>query len=363
MQPKNDHLPLKIDSLQGLRACGFLAIFISHTVDGYESLGAAGVSIFLTLSGFLLAYGYLQREAALLQPSLGGNLRFAFRKIGKLYPLHLFTMLLSICLFLLHPEQYPEASNHLPVKTVLNITLLQAWVPKSAYYYSLNSVSWYRSTAAFTYFMFPWLLSLLRRISKTKSAILAFLAVWIIEIGLSLGVSCFGSDDAAQWFSLRWLTYIFPLFRLLDFTAGALFGFLFLHRKEYSAPSLVQRLFATCAEILLVFSMILLCRLYPSVSQSFRYAVIFILPSVLLIYLLACRTGYISLALSRKPFQIVGALSAFAFLLHHLVIRFFGSWLRTTMPTMKWYVSVMLILTVTILLSAAWDQLQRIIKK
>lgn len=363
MNPKHDHLPKRIDSLQGLRTCGFLAIFISHTVDGQASLGAAGVSIFLILSGFLLAYSYLQRDTALRQPSLADNLRFAVQKNKKLYPLHLVTMLLTICLILLRPGLFSEANEKIPVKTVLNLVLLQAWVPKSAYYFSLNSVSWYLSTASFTYLMFPWLLILLRKISKLRSAVLALLAVLALEIGLSLVFSCFGSEDTAQWFSLHWLTYIFPLFRLLDFTVGALFGFLFLHRRERTVPGFAQRLLASFAEFLLILSLFLLCRLYPSIPQNLRYDVVFLLPSALLIYLLACRTGYISLILSRKPFQLIGALSASAFLVHQLVIRALQPWIQTTLPMLKWYVSVLLLLIVTLLLSAVWDWGQQSIEK
>ena len=114
MDPKHDRLPKRIDSLQGLRACGLLSIFFSHSVEGYASFGAAGVSIFLILSGFLLAYGYLQRDTALRQPSLANNLRFAVQKIKKLYPLHLVTMLLTIFLILLRPGLFSEANEKIP---------------------------------------------------------------------------------------------------------------------------------------------------------------------------------------------------------------------------------------------------------
>lgn len=199
--------------------------------------------------------------------------------------------------------------------------------------------------------------------SRPRSAVLALLAVLALEIGLSLAFSRFGSEDTAQWFSLHWLTYIFPLFRLLDFTIGALFGFLFLHRREQPAPGFGRRLLASCAECLLILALFLLCRLYPSIPQSLRYSAVFLLPSALLIYLLACGTGYLSLILSRKPFQLIGALSASAFLFHQLVIRALQPWIQTTFPMLKWYVSVLLLLIVTLLLSAVWDRLQQSIEK
>ena len=35
----------------------------------------------------------------------------------------------------------------------LNVLLLQAWVPSSSYYFSINAVAWYLSTAFFSYFI------------------------------------------------------------------------------------------------------------------------------------------------------------------------------------------------------------------
>ena len=155
----------RIAALQGLRTCSFLAIFISHTVDGYASFGAVGVSLFFILSGFLMSYRYLPRQNLTDTASILGNLRFAAEKMSRLYALHLLTMLITLFWMLGHPEQFVEGVRFLPEKMVLNCFLLQSWVPKSSVYFALNSVSWYLSTAMFTYFIFPWLLKVLRRVS------------------------------------------------------------------------------------------------------------------------------------------------------------------------------------------------------
>ena len=53
----------RINSLQGLRAIAFLAIFISHAgLGNYGCLGAWGVSVFFLLSGFLMTLSQLNKE-------------------------------------------------------------------------------------------------------------------------------------------------------------------------------------------------------------------------------------------------------------------------------------------------------------
>lgn len=71
----------QITSLQALRALAFLGIFLHH-VNSPFCWPAIGVSVFFVLSGFLMEYKYFGKEMSL---SVRENLRFAIRKISKLY--------------------------------------------------------------------------------------------------------------------------------------------------------------------------------------------------------------------------------------------------------------------------------------
>ena len=75
-----------LPQFQGLRAVAFMAIFASH-LFGFGALGAWGVSVFFTLSGFLMVYSHWFQEK---EPSFG--IRFPREKIRKLYPLHIAAM-------------------------------------------------------------------------------------------------------------------------------------------------------------------------------------------------------------------------------------------------------------------------------
>lgn len=84
----------KIVTLQVLRAFAFLGIFLSHTetIKHFE-FGAWGVSVFIILSGFLMYYNHYDDKYDI---SIGESLKFSLKRIKKLYPLHIFTMLLAL---------------------------------------------------------------------------------------------------------------------------------------------------------------------------------------------------------------------------------------------------------------------------
>ena len=77
-----------ISSLQGLRAVAFLCVVISHC--GAPWLGPWAISVFVALSGFLMVCNYYDRPRT--APGLRSAIAFSFKKIRRLYPLHLIMM-------------------------------------------------------------------------------------------------------------------------------------------------------------------------------------------------------------------------------------------------------------------------------
>lgn len=75
----------KIDSLQSLRTYAFLGILMQHC--SLIRLGNwGGVSLFFALSGFVLAYSYIDKTIPINIKSI---CCFAWSKIKRLYPLHI----------------------------------------------------------------------------------------------------------------------------------------------------------------------------------------------------------------------------------------------------------------------------------
>lgn len=51
---------------------------------------------------------------------------------------------------------------------ILQLFLLQSWYPDAGVNVSLNGVAWYLSTATFLYFMFPYIMMLIKKIYEKK---------------------------------------------------------------------------------------------------------------------------------------------------------------------------------------------------
>jgi acyltransferase len=150
-----------------------------YQIDGKSVLqagGAIGVTFFFILSGFLLAYGYKKR---LMTREISTSDFYKARAV-KLYPLHI---LCFAAVFLLGIRNFVTAD--LP-KAVLNLFLLQSWVPSPDYYMSYNAVSWFLSDELFFYLMFPFVLPVLLNGSGKKIAV---------------GAGIFAISYSAFWYS------------------------------------------------------------------------------------------------------------------------------------------------------------------
>lgn len=175
----------RIDSIQSLRAIAFLAVFMSHSrLFGLGFLGAWGVSIFFVLSGFLMVYSYYPKIDYAFPPAH----RFAWQKIRKLYPIHILMTVACILYTILNEG---KISANLPIVTLLHTLLLQIWIPNSAFYETLNGVAWYLCVCAFTYFCFPLILNVLRKVRNKREVILIMGGVrhsryWFLSLRIAL---------------------------------------------------------------------------------------------------------------------------------------------------------------------------------
>ena len=114
----------QMPAIQGLRAIAFICIFLHHSgIEKYcGPLGPFGVSIFIILSGFLMGAKHISNDTKLSFSPL-----FAIRKIVKLYPLHIITMVMCI-VYLMVTSQFID-NTKLALQTVLHTFLIQIWSP------------------------------------------------------------------------------------------------------------------------------------------------------------------------------------------------------------------------------------------
>jgi peptidoglycan/LPS O-acetylase OafA/YrhL len=123
------------------RLCWSSRITIFRLEPGY-----AGVSFFFVLSGFILAFNYAPRVAD------RGD--FWFRRFARIWPTHALTFVIAIPIGLDTTNFVGSAAT-----AVLNLALLQSWMPQPEIYFSFNRLSWSISNEAFYYALFPVLLA------------------------------------------------------------------------------------------------------------------------------------------------------------------------------------------------------------
>lgn len=325
-----------IDSIQALRAWAFLGIFVSHTgFICFQGGGAWGVSVFFILSGFLMTYNYYGKNR-IQTVSLKNNIQFAWGKIKHFYPLHIITML-AMLIFMFTGEDVIKITQ-VSVKLVLNVLLLQCWIPIQS---SINGVSWYLCVTVFLYFVFPYILKTMEEnysVYKAKK-MMAFL--FLAQIGVGFIGSCLPTFSYWEtgWIEqdvTRWFVYFFPPVRALDFVIGCNMGYCFIASKTKTIQKKTVTFFELITIILIVMANICFVasrakiergggNLFVNAHQAiwWTYTVIFTISSCMIIWLFAkSERGNISKYMVNRALLYIGNISSSAFLIHTVIFRY-----------------------------------------
>lgn len=349
-----------MDSIQTLRFLACLCIF-SHHCYIYDNV-FWGVEIFFVLSGFLMAYSYYPRPALDRRPI--ASLRFAAKKVKKLYPLHILTMLPILALAIYAQED----KTYVLTGLIENVLLIQAWSPD--YAISLNGVAWYLSVCAFLYFMFPCILACLRSYRSRSTAFIACGVLFVIEFtaassAMPLGKLIYGADTDFPKYT-EWFGYISPVFRLLDFAVGCNVGYIFLTRGEDEFRD--KKALAT-AEI--ICAALFVAAVFTAKSESFLSAneysrgFLYLPFACAVVYLFADGKGAIPRLLTNRVTVYLGNISACFFLIHQDIIRITYMLLDRFYHSMAHYRLILFVVcgVVSVALSAAYMKLEEIIRR
>lgn len=132
--------------------------------------GYTGVNLFYVLSGFILAYTYLEPGSP---PSIARG-RFWLARFARVYPIYLLSLLVVAPLVVEHfASSNPPgiAAAKIGVSGVGSLALLQAWVPQLRGIW--NPPAWSLSAEAFFYLAFPFLAPLVWRCSRPRALAVA----------------------------------------------------------------------------------------------------------------------------------------------------------------------------------------------
>jgi len=289
-----------IDTLTSFRFFAALGVFYFH-VSNVDYAGL-GVSFFFVLSGFILTYTYFDR----LQMVNADVFNFYTARFARIYPLHLITFSFCFCLFIKWLFNDPLWFY----KMVLNLLLLQSYVPNQAVNFSYNGVSWSISCEFFFYFCFPFLLLLVRKV-RLNLSLPIIAGLWLIQVGIGLMVN--PNSEAGNWG-----IYIFPLFRIAEFIIGMLICLLFRKRSEIKPNFVVF----TILEVLTLCSIFVVHKLSHFIDPALRSGIIYVpfIATMILVYSFQC--GVVSKILQHKFLVTLGEISFAFYMIHQLVIRY-----------------------------------------
>jgi peptidoglycan/LPS O-acetylase OafA/YrhL len=185
--------PPPLDALTSLRGLAALWVVVHHLgkdmvdflgrfplLEPLVGIGHAAVPYFFILSGFVLAYNYALDFPHVTLSRYGA---FIARRLARIYPVHLFTLLGMLAVVLLaarlgysiHRQDRFSAPDF-----VLNLFLVQSWKPTSDL--NWNGPAWSISSEWFAYLLFPLVCVALNRLRSPRLAWLAVVLAWLVAV-------------------------------------------------------------------------------------------------------------------------------------------------------------------------------------
>ena len=327
----------KILVFQGLRGWAIFLVFLSHcehlyNVDGinrFKAFGGAGVSLFILLSGFLLAKKYIGSGL-----KTDSSLVLYKKRWSQFYKIHFITLLMAIpfSFTLLRIDFFKWF-----VIFFTNLTLIQTLFPFSSLYFSLNAVSWFLSIVMFFAVLTPVARFIWARLNCEK-AICLLISVNVFEF-----ILCYIATDLSI---VHWIVYVNPFVRFLDFLiGGCLFVLSFSSIEDnFFLTRLTNKQFTTVS--FLLFLVVLLLSTFWD-NEYFATA-IWTIPSSLIILALYSINGGASICSStlfniftNPKVRYFGDISFEFFMVHQLMIRYFSAIVKRVFADgYNWYLYV-----------------------
>jgi peptidoglycan/LPS O-acetylase OafA/YrhL len=262
--------------------------------------GMIGVDLFFVLSGFILAYAYLDGGGRLR--GTRGQSRTA--RIARIYPVYVCVWAITAVPFVwLH---YPHVVPVLSAATSLVLT--QTWLP----FFSAdwNPPIWSLSNEAFFYLLFPFLPVAVARLNRYH-LYLAMGMLWAISLAMPLAYLAV-HPPGGLWLAME----SNPLFSLPEFLTGVALGRLYVLAQERGATSIVTR--RSRPGSLTALALLGCAAVMITVPWSFgpMYHVAVIPFFALLIYSLGCGENRLASLLSGPAMIRLGEASYALYVLH-----------------------------------------------
>jgi len=313
------------NSIQALRGLGCLGVFLNHCQ--FPNIAYWTLTMFFMLSGMLLTRTELTKPEE-MRCSRANPFAYTHKRIRKLYPLHIvFTLFVLVLHLYWGRHDFNSIDFSLMARqTLANILLIQSWIPNPVYYWSMNDVSWYLSTAVFLYFSFPFLLRLIGKYKSKTAAHACIVGLLFIQYFLAYHheeinrffVSLFRMPE--NTILLNWIYNISPFYRLIDFFIGCNLGYILSQPQKDISSLKVHSI-----DILCVALFWLAIYAYRGGSAtlsvlSFQRGPLFTPFCIFFISSFALHKGFISRLFTNRVSVFMGNISAEFYLVHFPVI-------------------------------------------
>lgn len=326
-------------SLQILRALAFLSIFFFHMTVLGDAFSRWSITVFLMLSGFLnVFHGYEQNTSCNLKVSL----KYAFRKIKGIYPLHLIMLVIAMILYFYSNRPQLVCNSFLELaKVFTNVLLISDWGPKRGWWLNVfseyNIVTWYLSLSLLLFLLSPLFMQAMHKLydSDKKSnyyprPIIVAVILYCITIGIN-----YAAIQILTPFEASIFIYESPLSRAGDYLIAMQIGYIYLKSNQNkdnvakNNPKIIAivGIISGLASVLFLYigDTCMTDRHSLIVSSGFYYT----LPTIILIYSLAkCEDSIIQILSNTRIINYVvrviiyvASISQYAYLIHVPVIN------------------------------------------
>lgn len=289
-----------------------------------------GVTTFLIMSGFLSTVHGYEREYS---PLFKSSIEYAFKKIKRLFPLHVFMLtVICICFMISSHEAVmndpAEFFSGNAIKFLLNLFLVSDWIPHikqlSAINGEYNIVTWYLSLTLLLYLFTPFFFKCMRHVYRSRKKyvpyiVMVILYAYVIIFDLSMR-RMLGRVDSF------WYEYECALSRVTDYLIGCQLGYMYLNRDIYGVePKRTGRIMLYISVVLSVLligygTFFIKDQLISDISSGYYYTI----PVGMMIFAMALidETAGEPVTNKRilKPLMQLGDLSPFIYLTHYPMI-------------------------------------------
>lgn len=292
-----------------LRNFLIIIVFLCHSSflfsndEAISLIGTAtgwAMEMFFVLSGFFIAIKYMKKNIPTVK-------EIAIHEWVKIYPEYFIGYIMCVFLEYWQKHYYGDTGSGLQFvkRSLLNLGLLQSWVPNEDYYFSFNGVSWFLSSLFFCYLLSVPAMTFLRKKIDYSFLVLCFT---IATRYIYVSVYSFRGLPFGYYF-----INIFPLYRFFEFFVGMSLGVIYYkNQRKVKKASIIQMI-----GILLFSIMFIVCQ-YIFNLESMNIVI-----ETFVIYVVLFYDGMIDEIGKTLIMRKLANINLQFYLFHQIVIKYF----------------------------------------